>query len=197
MADEYPKQVPLKDGTTVQLRPMCLGDEDRVAAFYQSLAPDDLLFLREDLTQPAIVRRWATDAGDASVISILAEQDDRILGQATLLRNRPRWSNHVGEIQVIVAPSARGRGLGTLLTQEIFVTAVQAGIDKIIAEMTPSQHEARRVFEHLGFRAEGLLTRYVQDPAGRRHDIVIMAHDVDEFLQKMEVFGVVDSVDRD
>ncbi len=196
MADEYPKLVPLKDGSIVRLRPMVVGDEDRVAAFYASVTPDDLLFLREDLTQPAIVRRWAADAGDASIFSLLAEEGDQIVGQASLHRNRPRWSNHVAEIQVVVAPSARGRGLGTSLTQEIFVTAVQEGIDKIIAEMTPQQKDARRVFEHLGFRAEGLLTRYVQDPTGNRHDIVIMAHDVDAFLQKMEAFGVPENLDQ-
>ena len=196
MADKYPKMVPLKDGSTVRLRPMVAGDEDRVAAFYASVTPDDLLFLREDLTQPAIVRRWAADTGDASVFSLLAEDGDEIIGQVSLHRNRPRWSNHVAEIQVVVAPSARGRGLGTLLTQEIFVTAVQEGIEKIIAEMTPQQLEARRVFEHLGFRAEGLLTRYVQDPSGNRYDIVIMAHDVDTFLQRMEAFGVPENFDR-
>lgn len=196
MADEYPKTVPLKDGATVRLRPMLAEDAERVAALYATLPPDDLLFLREDLTRPEIVRRWASDSGDTSVLSILAEQAGRIVGQASLHRNRPRWSNHVAEIQVAVDPAYRRRGLGALLTQEIFVTAVTAGIDKIIAEMTPAQHDARRVFEQLGFRAEGLLTHYVQDLAGNRQDIVILAHDVDAFLRKMEAFGVSDTFDR-
>jgi L-amino acid N-acyltransferase YncA len=196
MSDEYPKAVPLKDGSVVQLRPLVEDDADRVAAFYRSLSPDDLLFLREDLTQPAIVRRLANDGADVAATSILAERDGEILGQATLLRNRPAWSAHVGEVQIMVAPEARRLGLGTVLTQEIFVNAIVDGIEKVISEMTPDQYDARRVFEHLGFKEEGLLTRYVQDRSGQRHDIIILAHDVDEFLRKMEKVGVSDTFDR-
>lgn len=196
MADEYPKKVPLKGGGTAVLRPMVVGDEDAVANFYKSLAHDDMLFLREDLSRPEIVKRWAADAGDVSVTSILAEIDGQIVGQASLHRNRPAWSSHVAEIQVVVAPSARRSGLGTLLTEEVFVNAVQSGIEKILAEMTPDQTGARSVFEHLGFRAEGLLTGYVQDRDGNRRDILIMAHDVDAFLRRMAAFGVVEEADR-
>lgn len=196
MADEYPKQVPLKDGSTVSLRPMDAGDVDRVAAFYRSIATDDLMFLREDLTRPDVIARWTSDTGNTTVYAIMAERDGKILGQASLHRNRPDWSRHVAEIQIVVAPAARGQGLGAYLTQEIFVTAVQEGIDKILAEMTFEQRDARRVFEHLGFRAEGLLTNYVQAPDGRRHDIVIMAHDVDQFLRRVEVFGVEESLEQ-
>ncbi|HEX2172496.1 MAG TPA: GNAT family N-acetyltransferase [Dehalococcoidia bacterium] len=195
MADEYPKTLPLKDGTTVTLRPMEAGDVDRVATFYKALTPGDLYFLREDLTRPEILARWASDTGNNEVFALLAERDGQIVGQVSLHRNRPAWSSHVAEIQIVVSPTVRGQGLGALLVQEIFVTAVQSGIDKILAEMTFEQREARRVFEHLGFRAEGLLTNYVQDPSNRRHDIVIMAHDVDDYLRRVEVFGVQEDVD--
>lgn len=196
MAEEYPKAVPLKDGSVVKLRPLVAGDEAVVASFFQSLDPNDLLYLREDLTKPDVLARWAADTGDEAVQAILAVRERAIVALASLHRNRPAWSSHVAEIQVVVGPNVRRLGLGTLLTQEIFVNAVTSGIEKILAEMTPDQADARRVFEHLGFRAEGLLTAYATDLSGRRQDILILAHDVDAFLRRMEAFGVGDTFEE-
>ena len=53
----YAKELKLSDGRRVALRLMGAADKQKVLSFAQSLPPDDLLFLRTDITEPAAGRR--------------------------------------------------------------------------------------------------------------------------------------------
>jgi L-amino acid N-acyltransferase YncA len=84
----------------------------------------------------------------------------------------------------------RGRGAGRALIQSCFAIMLQSGIEKIVAQMTIDQQGAIAVFESLGFRSEGLLREHVQDREGKRHDIVILSHDVAKVLGHMTAYGM-------
>jgi ribosomal protein S18 acetylase RimI-like enzyme len=81
-------------------------------------------------------------------------------------------------MRVIVDPPARGKGLGQKLTQECFAIALEWGIEKMTAQMTVDQRGAIALFEGMGFRAEALLANQVRDGAGKKHDVVVLSHDV-------------------
>jgi hypothetical protein len=46
----YPKELTLADGQRVNLRAMTPADKSAMLTFTRSLPPDDLLFLRSDVT---------------------------------------------------------------------------------------------------------------------------------------------------
>ena len=100
------------------------------------------------------------------------------------------------ELRVLLGASARGKGVGRKLTQRLFALAVEAGLQRIVAQMTVDQTAAISVFEGLGFRAEAMLRGQVKDRAGKRHDIVILGHEVADVLARLEAFGVVDATTR-
>jgi hypothetical protein len=58
--EQFPKQIKLPDGKMVHLRLMTAADKDAILRFASKLSEDDLLFLRTDITDPAIVDGWAT-----------------------------------------------------------------------------------------------------------------------------------------
>ncbi len=68
----FPRQVLMRNGRSAELRLMGPSDRDRVLAFAQTLPEDDLLFLRWDITQPAIVDEWIREAEAGRVSTILA-----------------------------------------------------------------------------------------------------------------------------
>src|SRR5271167_4168952 len=51
----------LCDGRSVTLRSMRAADKQRILSFAQALPPDDLLFLRTDITEPAL---WLTNGSE-------------------------------------------------------------------------------------------------------------------------------------
>lgn len=193
-ASTFPHTLTLVDGSTVTLRPLAAGDEAALAAFVAGLTADDLLFLREDVTDPTVIAAWARGADSSIKMVLVAEREGVLVGEALLRRRASSWARHVGEVHVIVAASERRRGLGTLLAREIFLQALRLGLEKIIAEMTVDQSGAIAVFEKLGFRGEGLLTGYAQDRSGRRRDLIIMAHDVSAFTNEMAAYGFPESL---
>jgi len=101
-----------------------------------------------------------------------------VVGYGSLNRRPANWQRHLGEIRTVVAKSERGSGLGRFLAEQMFDTARDMGLTKIVAQMAREQDGARRMFQRLGFTAEALLADWIQDRDGRQHDLVLMSYDV-------------------
>lgn len=130
------------------------------------------------------------------MMSLVAVAGDEIVGCGAIASDPLSWSPHVGELRVLIGAQARGAGVGRKLTQRLFAMAVEAGLQRIVAQMTVDQTAAIAVFEGLGFRAEALLRGQVRDRNGKRHDIVILGHEVADVLARLEAFGIVDATSR-
>src|SRR3990172_2492468 len=77
MAPEYPKEVKVRDGSTIVLKPFEKKDKDALFLFFQKLPEEDRLFLKDNVTDPAVVERWAVIARDFQRLglgSILANE---------------------------------------------------------------------------------------------------------------------------
>jgi L-amino acid N-acyltransferase YncA len=182
----YPRSVTLQNGTPVDLHLMTAADAARVVNFARSLPEDDLLFLRVDITDPAIVGQWVQNIEAGRTIALIAEANGELAGYAALHYNETTWQRHVGEIRIQVGPRHRSHGLGRVLAGEIFALARNLGLRKIVAHMTAEQQRAAAMLRRLGFRPEALLQDFVIDRAGRTHDLVVMSYDVE---------GLTDSAD--
>ena len=174
----YPRRTRLRDGGEAILRLMAPADGEALLAFARKLPPDDLLFLRMDITQPPVVDEWVANIRAGRTITILAEADGEMAGYASLHYNEVLWTRHVGEIRVAVAPKYRRQLLGETLAREVFSIARDLGLLKITAQMTPDQAGARATFERLGFRPEAILADFVLDREGRTRDLLIMSYDI-------------------
>ena len=172
------------------LRPMKAGDADAVLEFARALPPHDLLFLPRDITQPKVMAAWVRAIEKGTTTTLLAWDGDAVIGCAAIFRDPHSWSPHIGELRVVTAAGQRGRGVGRAMIQACFAIMLQTGIEKIVAQMTIDQEGAIAVFESLGFRSEGLMREHVQDRDGKRHDIVILSHDVTKVLSSMNAYGL-------
>jgi L-amino acid N-acyltransferase YncA len=190
----YPRTANL-NGIAVTLRYMTSADASLALAFARALPPHDLLFLRRDITQPETIDIWLKGIERGRITSVLAESDGAVQGYATVDRGDLSWSPHVAELRVLVSEAMRGKGVGRLLTQEAFAIALGLGIEKIVAQMTVDQTGARAVFEGMGFRPEALLRDQVKDREGRKHDLLILAHEVAKFQAQMDAYGLTKALE--
>lgn len=182
----YPREVTLKEGT-VTFRIMTANDRDAILSFARRLPPDDLLFLRLDISTPDGVDEWLDNLKDGRTITVLAEQNGAVVGYACIHHNDAMWNRHLGEIRVNVAAEFRKQGLGRKLVDDVFAIARDIGLLKITAQMTPDQKGARMTFERLGFSPEALLADFVVDRNGKTRDLLIMSHDVTGFTNVQHV----------
>lgn len=168
-------------GAALTIRRMSAADRDSMLAFARSLPTHDLLFLRRDITDPVEVGSWIEDIEAGRTTTILALRDDAIVGYAAVTRSGLSWMAHVAELRVLVAESVRRGGLGRILTNEAFHAAVDMGVEKVIAQMTPDQEGAIGVFYRMGFEREAQLRDHVRDRDGKKHDLIVLSHDVSEY----------------
>jgi RimJ/RimL family protein N-acetyltransferase len=192
MAGEYPKEATLKDGTTILLRPFERKDKDALVAFFQKLPEADRLFLKDNVTDPAVVERWATELNYDKVFPLLAWRGNDVIADATLHKNLGGWMKHIGTIRMVVARDFHKQGVGSILANELFLHALKSGLEKIVAEMMETQHGARKVFEKLGFKLEATFHGHVRDQIGVRHDLLVFTKDLEDFwanIQTHEYFS--------
>lgn len=178
MLNEYPKEVTLRDGSKVTMRPVVKEDEEALYQFFKGMSKEDRLYLRDDVADRDVIRGWMENIDYEKVLPILAFDGDVVVADATLHRNPHGWMRHVGEIRMSVAGSHRGKGLARVIAAEIFQQAVGLGLDKLVAEMLTIQNNAQRVFTRLGFEEEAILKNHGIDATGKKHDLIIMSNDV-------------------
>jgi GNAT superfamily N-acetyltransferase len=189
----YPRRV-TTDAGDIEFRLMAQADEAAVLDFAQKLPLHDLLFLPRNISEPKVLAAWIKEIERGAITSLLAVMAGRVVGCGTLVRDPLSWSPHVGEIRMVVSTDIRGQGVGRALSQETFALALGVGLEKLMVQMTVDQVGAIAIFEGLGFKAEALLRDHVRDLAGKKHDIVVLGHNVAQVRAQMEVYGLSGAV---
>jgi L-amino acid N-acyltransferase YncA len=176
----YPKTLTLEDGTPVTLRPMLKSDEDELLKYFQSLPPEDLICLKERVTDPEVIERWVYNLDFDNVLPLLALHDGKIVGDATLHFSPIGWTKHQGEVRLTTDTQHRVKGLGTVLLQNLMDIASKMGLEQLTAEIPPALDKAFYLFEKLGFEKVTVLKGFVMDIEGRESDLVLMVKSLSE-----------------
>ena len=197
ISQRYPKQIQLDEtqlppgpsflrvrpGGQPQVRPVSLrlmeaADKDAIHLFARSLPPEQLLFLHNDITDPAAVDEWTASIESGSTITLLAEPEGTLEGYTSLHLNQVRWTRKVGELAINVAPEWQSRGLGEGLCAEMLRLAEMLELRKLTAQMLAEHKSARTLFERLGFRIQAFLPDWVEDHEGHSRDLLLMVYDL-------------------
>ena len=182
------------DAGDIEFRLMSRTDEVAVLDFAQKLPTHDLLFLPRNISQPKVLSAWINEIERGDITSLLAVLAGKVVGCGTLVRDPHSWSPHVGELRMVVSQDVRGKGVGRALSQQTFALALGAGLEKLSVQMTVDQQAAIALFESLGFKAEALLRDHVKDKAGKKHDIVVLGHNVAQVQAQLEAYGLPGAV---
>lgn len=182
----FPKKTNLRDGSQVILRPVNFEDAEGLLLLYRGLPEEDRLVLRDDVTRPEWSERFLTKVALGDVLSIVAEEEGRLVGEASLYRQRHGWTAHVGELRVNVDRAHRRMGLGFVLARELVNLARGLRLEKLLAQMVETQVAARQVFERLGFVQEAVLKGHVKDAGGLKRDLHLLSSDTSRTWETME-----------
>jgi RimJ/RimL family protein N-acetyltransferase len=174
----YYKEGVLKDGTRVKLRPLVKEDREMLLQFFRSLDDKALSFLRNDVRDPAVIDHWVNHIDYHRVFPLVAEVEGRIVGDVTLHMRKVGWKRHLGNVRVVVAKDYQGRGLGTLLINEIVELAGEFGLEKLVAEIHLQALGAFTAFKKAGFSVKAVFEDLVKDQSGQSSDLVVMVCDV-------------------
>jgi len=166
------------------------GDLDALMDFFGRVPESERTFFKEPVLDRQIVESWLSAERGRRGIAV---EDGRVAGYVAVIP-LPGWSDHVGELRLVVDPEHRGRGLGRDLARWALLQAIECGLTKLVVEVVADQEGAVTMFQALGFQAEGLLRDHVRDRDGDLRDLVLLAHPVADQWSAMETAGIEDAI---
>jgi L-amino acid N-acyltransferase YncA len=171
----YPTTYLTADGAPMTIRPMVPEDQRDLLSFFRRIPHEDRFHLKEDVTDPKIIERWALTLDYSRVLPLLAFLDGKLVGDGTLHHRRAGARQHVGEVRVVVDPAYRNRGVGRGLLHKLIEIAGDKGLKKLTFEVIAEVEEAaRHTAQVLGFVPVATLPGHVLDARGAPHDLLIM-----------------------
>jgi acetyltransferase len=156
---EWVRQVSLRDGTAVTVRPIRPEDEPAMVAFHTRLSERtvyqryfSLIKLEARITHERLARICFVDY-DRQMVLVAerrrGEGEREIVGVSRLVKI-PDTAN--AEFAVVIADDYQGKSLGTEMVRAMFDFAHKEKIRKIIAEILPENHNMIDFCKRLGFR---------------------------------------------
>ena len=180
----YPKEISLRDGSTLTVRPLESGDADRLLDFFLGVPEDERFFLKDDVTAPELIREWTQHLDFDRALPLVALNNGQIIAEGVLVRRRGKARSHVGEVRVTVTPSWRDKGIGTALIRELCDIANDAELDRVLFEVVADcEANAREAAEAMGFVGAGTIEGGARDVSGHLHDIVVLAMPLGKYYE--------------
>jgi GNAT superfamily N-acetyltransferase len=186
----FPTTYLIKNNERITIRPMVPGDKDGLLEFFRRIPEEDRYYLKEDVTSPRVIERWAETVDYGRALPLLALMGDRIIGDGTLHHRRAGARRHIGEVRVVVDPEYRNRGVGRGLLHKLMEVAKSRDIDALMFEAVADKEEAAiRTAQVLGFTPVAVLNDHVQGVDGAKHNLVLMEYRFPEFdPDELEIF---------
>jgi RimJ/RimL family protein N-acetyltransferase len=159
--DYWTKDVILRDGAKVHLRPQKKTDIAMMKSMFQSLSVNSKQFLTGEITGETI-EEWIAILDYEKVLPIMALIKDsngqqRIICGATLEFHQSDATKHKTNLGITVHDDYQNRGLGTIVTLHMIDIARMMGLKKVYLKVHTDNKRAIHVYKKCGFHIEGKL----------------------------------------
>jgi len=180
------KTITLKDGTPFLIRDIHSEDLESLMRFYRGLPEEERKYLRVDVMNQKTVeqRLKLIQFGYHHRLGVFLGEE--MVGEAALELPFEDWRQNQGELRLIVSPAFQRKGLGTILTHELFLLAKRKNVETLSVWMMKPQHAARNFARKMGFQEKTVLPSYVRDQDGEMQDLFIMKSGLNELLAGIE-----------
>jgi len=151
----YVKQVTLKDGTSVRIRPIRPEDEPAMVGFHESLSERSVYFryfhhmrLDQRVAHERLTRICFIDY-DREVVLVGETSEGSIIAAARLSKE-PGSAD--GEFAILVADAWQTHGLGTILLQTLVDIARKEGLRRVSGMILSENRAMQEICRELGFQ---------------------------------------------
>lgn len=132
------------------IRPIEDGDWERVYRFFSVIvAAGETYAYPENLSSEAARAYWIASPPGQTVVAL---EDDLVLGSATMGPNRPGRGSHIATASFMVDPAQQRHGIGRALGLHVLDWARTSGYRAIqFNAVVETNHAAVRLWQNLGF----------------------------------------------
>lgn len=172
----------LPNGSKLRIREAEASDAEVLLEYFHAVSGESPFLSfgvgEFDKTLDSERRRLGESHASDNSLFLIAEVDGRIAGVADCGGGKKTRLRHFGEIGLSVAREFWGNGIASDLMREIIAWSGGAGLRKLNLHVRWDNPRAIALYEKLGFRHEGRVTRGVRVD-GTFHDVLIMGLEID------------------
>ena len=147
---DWERDVVLTGGAVAHLRPIRPDDYGRLIAFHDGLSANTLrlrFFSPHPHLRPSEASHFTT-VDYHSRVALVAFMDGAMVGVGRYERLPDTTS---AEVAFVVADAYQGRGLGTVLLEQLAEAGRSCGLDHFVADVLAENQSMLRVFRDVGF----------------------------------------------
>ena len=152
--DRFKRSVVLRDGSSVNLRPIRPDDEDGMLALFYRFSPRTVYLRFHQVLKEMSredVRRFCTvdyDSSFALVATVGSGGEEKIIAVGRYAKFPKR---NTAEVAFVVEDPYQGKGLGTHLLHQLALIASERGINVFEAEVLAQNQDMLRVLKDSGY----------------------------------------------
>jgi L-amino acid N-acyltransferase YncA len=160
------------DASQLNIRPAAQTDRDAIwNIFHKIVAAGDTYAFDPGMSREEALGYWF----GAGTHAYVAESDGRVVGTYTLRPNQAGPGAHVANAAFMVAPDARGLGVGRSMAEHSLAEARRFGFRAMQFNFVVSTNEeAVRLWKQLGFEIVGTLPGAFRHPRKGYVDVYVM-----------------------
>lgn len=159
---KWEKEVLLKNGKKVVLRPELPTDTEMLWEMFSTLSKASLDNLVEPFTRERI-EGWTNNIDYDKNLPVLAmveeEKKARIVGAASLSFYSTEANRHKAELGVTIHDDYQNLGLGTIMINHLLDIARKKRLEKVFLLVNATNSRAIHVYEKCGFKTEAKLEK--------------------------------------
>ena len=145
--------------------------------FHAVIAPGDTYAFDPRMSREEALAYWFR----ADTHTYVAEDDGHVVGTYILRANQPGSGSHVANAAFMVAPTARGQGIGRAMGEHCLSEARRFGFRAMQFNFVVSTNEdAIRLWKQLGFKIVATLPGAFRHPQKGYVDVYVMFRSLEE-----------------
>ena len=162
----------------LEIRHATEADRDAIwNIFHAVVAPGDTYAFDPRISRKDALAYWFR--ADAHIYVV--ENDGHVVGTYILKANQPALGSHVANAAFMVAPTARGQGIGRAMGEHCLSEARRLGFRAMQFNFVVSTNEgAIRLWKQLGFKIVGILPGAFRHPQKEYVDVYVMFRSLEE-----------------
>ncbi len=187
----YPKELVLRDKTTVIVRQIREEDAGAVRRLFSRIPKSDLLMYKDDVARREPLENWFLSQSYKKVEDLVAIKGGEVVAKGTLNTEGLFWP-HAAEVKLVVDPECRGKGLGSLMFNILLYEGLKRHFQKIIVRYLHDNMSFIKILNHYGFEPESVLNYYVVDEDTRdQKDLVVASYDLQTWERRFEYYTYI------
>lgn len=162
------------------------SDRDALVQMYTTVSDREQSFFIDDIRHPSTFVKWFEPNDLQETLSIVAESNGILVGEAAIIRQKTSRTSHVGNVRIFIQPDWRSVGLGPQMVSLLFTEALKMGIQKIsISIPEPADKDFRILLEKTGFAREAVLKNHYKTESGISQAIIMYGRDLEELWNRI------------